>query len=126
MGQLRALIVDDSSAMRKSIALALQRIPELTCAEAENGLEALKRVRVERFDVILTDINMPLMDGLKLIGQVRGPGTLNRETPLVVITTEASLADRQRALALGANVYLTKPLRAHTVIEAVKDLLKLP
>ena len=126
MAQVRALIVDDSEAMRRSIGLALQRIPGLVCLEAQDGAEGLKRLSGEQFDVILTDINMPVMDGLKLIARARQEGSLNRETPVLVITTESSQADRQRALALGANGYLVKPFRAAEVLTAVKELLKLP
>lgn len=126
MAHLQALIVDDSDAMRKQLAHALQRLGGVSTVEATDGADAWRKLTSAAFDIVITDINMPLMDGLKLIAQVRSPGCRNRETPLVVITTESSPADRQRALALGANAYLVKPLRAHTVIEAVKDLLKLP
>jgi two-component system, chemotaxis family, chemotaxis protein CheY len=126
MAQRKALIVDDSQAMRRSIAYALQRIDELVCLEAADGAEGMKRLSTERFDVIVTDINMPVMDGLKLIALVRGAESVHKETPVVVITTEAAPEDRRRALALGANAYLVKPLRANTVLDTVKQLLKIP
>ncbi|HCF57491.1 MAG TPA: response regulator [Myxococcales bacterium] len=125
MGQIKALIVDDSQAMRRSIAYALQRIDGVVCLEAQDGAEGLKRLASERFDIILTDINMPIMDGLKLIAHVRGEDSSHREVPVVVITTESAPEDRRRAMVLGANAYLVKPLRAHEVIAAVKDLLRL-
>lgn len=125
MGQIKALIVDDSQAMRRSIAYALQRIDGVVCLEAQDGAEGLKRLASERFDIILTDINMPIMDGLKLIAHVRGEDSAHREVPVVVVTTESAPEDRRRAMALGANAYLVKPLRAHEVIAAVKDLLRL-
>ena len=126
MAQRKALIVDDSQAMRRSIAYALQRIDELVCLEAADGAEGMKRLATERFDVIVTDINMPVMDGLKLIALVRAAESVHRETPVVVITTESAPEDRRRALALGANAYLVKPLRANTVLDTVKQLLKIP
>jgi two-component system chemotaxis response regulator CheY len=125
VGQLKALIVDDSQAMRRSIAYALQRIDGVVCLEAQDGAEGLKRLAGERFDIILTDINMPIMDGLKLIAHVRSEESSHRDVPVVVITTESAPEDRRRAMALGANVYLVKPLRAHEVIAAVKSLLRL-
>jgi len=122
----KALIVDDSQAMRRSIVYALQRLEDLLCLEAQDGAEGLKRLATERYDILLTDINMPIMDGLKLISAVRAEDSVNKDTPIVVITTESAPEDRRRALALGANAYLTKPLRANTVLETVKELLKIP
>jgi len=125
VAQLKALIVDDSQAMRRSIVYALQRVEGVACVEAQDGAEGLKRLTTERFDIILTDINMPIMDGLKLIAHVRQEDSAHRETPVVVITTESAPEDRRRALALGASAYLVKPLRAQQVIATVKELLKL-
>lgn len=126
MAPRKVLIVDDSQAMRRSIVYALQRLEDLVCLEAQDGAEGLKRLAGERFDIILTDINMPVMDGLKLIAHVRADDSPHKATPIVVITTEAAPEDRRRALALGATAYLVKPLRANTVLETVKDLLKIP
>ncbi|MBI5544549.1 MAG: response regulator, partial [Deltaproteobacteria bacterium] len=123
MASRKALIVDDSQAMRRSIVFALQRIEDLLCLEAMDGAEGLKRLATERFDIILTDINMPVMDGLKLIAHVRAEESPHKATPIVVISTESAPEDRRRALALGANAYLVKPLRAHVVLETVKQLL---
>ena len=121
----KALIVDDSQAMRRSISYALQRLDDLVCLEASDGAEGMKRLASEHFDIILTDINMPVMDGLKLIAHVRAEESPHKDTPLVVITTESAPEDRRRALALGANAYLVKPLRANTVLDTVKQLLKI-
>ncbi len=126
MASRKVLIVDDSQAMRRSIVYALQRLDDLMCLEAQDGAEGLKRLSAERFDIILTDINMPVMDGLKLIAHVRGEDSPHKATPIVVISTESADEDRRRALALGANAYLVKPLRANVVLETVKQLLKLP
>ena len=125
MNDLRALVVDDSQAMRRSLVFALQRLTRLLCDEAADGAEGLKKLSHTRFDLVLTDINMPLMDGLKLIHHIR-QSDAHRSVPVVVITTEAAAADRSRAMALGASAYLVKPVQAHTVLETVKSLLKLP
>ena len=120
----RALVVDDSAMLRKSMVAALRRIEGLSCAEAGDGGEGLKRLSSERFDIVITDINMPVMDGLKLIAAIRQP-PLQLEIPIVVITTESDSQDRERALALGASRYMVKPVQAPDVIAAVKDLLNL-
>lgn len=122
--QIRALVVDDSQAMRRSIMYALQRISGMVCTEAQDGAEGLKKLTQGRFDLVLTDINMPLMDGLKLIHHIRH-ATDHRHVPIVVITTEGAAADRERALLLGASAYLVKPVQAKVVMDTVKDLLKL-
>jgi two-component system chemotaxis response regulator CheY len=126
VAQRKVLIIDDSQAMRRSIVYALQRLEELVCLEAADGAEGLKRLAADHYDIILTDINMPVMDGLKLIAHIRGDDSAHKDTPVVVITTEDAPDDRRRAMALGANAYLVKPLRANTVLDTIKELLKLP
>lgn len=121
---LRALVVDDSPLLRKSLIAALRRIEGMTCVEATDGGDALKRLTRESFDILITDINMPVMDGLKLIAAVRQP-PVEQALPIVVITTEAAAVDRDRALALGANRYMVKPVQAPDVIAAVRELLHL-
>jgi two-component system chemotaxis response regulator CheY len=121
---LTALVVEDSPTMRQLIVFALSRIRGLTVIEADDGVDALKKLAGARFDIILTDINMPIMDGLKLVKRVRGDEQL-KTIPIVIITTEGAEEDRQRALALGANAYITKPIQAPQVISKVKALLKI-
>lgn len=117
-----ALVVEDSPTMRQLIVYALQRIRGLTVVEADDGVDALKKLAGGQFDIILTDINMPIMDGLKLVKRVReDPQT--RTIPIVIITTEGGEEDRQRALALGANAYITKPIQGPQVIAQVKKFL---
>jgi two-component system, chemotaxis family, chemotaxis protein CheY len=123
--KLVALVVEDSPTMRQLIVFALRRIPRLSIVEAEDGLEALKKLAAQRFDIVLTDINMPVMDGLKLVHRIRSDETL-KDLPVVIITTEGGTEDRQRALALGANAYITKPIQGPHVLATVKELLKLP
>jgi len=124
MAHLSALIVDDSPAMRKQLAYALQRVAGMSHVEATDGADALRKLASATFDVVLTDINMPLLDGLKLVALLRAPGPHQR-TPVVVITTEGAEADRRRAMSLGANAYLVKPVQAQQVVETVKGLLRL-
>ena len=121
---LTALVVEDSPTMRQLIVFALSRIRGLAVIEADDGVDALKKLASTHFDIILTDINMPIMDGLKLVKRVRADEGL-RNIPIVIITTEGAEEDRQRALALGANAYITKPIQAPQVISKVKALLNL-
>src|SRR5512139_542113 len=104
MPHLHALIVDDSGAMRRQLAYALEKIPGMSAVEASDGADAWRKLSTAAFDVVLTDINMPLLDGLKLIALVRAGGAHQR-VPIVVITTDGAEADRRRAMALGASAY---------------------
>ena len=92
--------------------------------EAASGFEALRLLPRERFDLALVDINMPVMDGLKLISLIRGEENL-KGMRICVITTEGAQEDRERALALGADEYLTKPIQANKVLAIAKSLLKI-
>ena len=104
---------------------ALQRLGEVACVEAQDGGEAIRKLAQHGpFDIVLTDINMPLLDGLKLIAHIRADSAL-AQVPIIVISTEAAEADRTRAMGLGANAYLTKPVKANEVLQAVRTLLKL-
>jgi two-component system chemotaxis response regulator CheY len=124
MPEYRALIVEDSPTMRQLICLALRRVHGLTVVEAGDGVDGLRKLSGERFDIIFTDINMPIMDGLKLVSLLRADPAYH-ETPIVIITTEGATEDRDRALSLGANDYITKPIQAATIVEVTKKLLKL-
>ncbi len=119
-----ALVVEDSPTMRQLIVFALRRIRGLEVLEADDGVDALRKMAATKLDIILTDINMPIMDGLKLVKRVRSDEGL-KHIPIVIITTEGAEEDRQRALALGANAYITKPIQAPQVIAKVKELLKI-
>ena len=124
MAELSCLIVEDSPMMRQLLVFALARVKSLRVTEADDGVDALRKLAATRFDLIITDINMPIMDGLKLVRRVRGDELL-KSIPIIIITTEGADEDRQRALALGANAYITKPIQAPQVIAQVKKLLGL-
>ena len=124
MAQLHALVVDDSPAMRKQLSYALQRVIGMDATEAGDGADAWRKLAASSYDILITDINMPLMDGLKLVSLVRAGGPHQR-IPIVVITTEGAEADRRRAMALGASAYLVKPVQAQQVVDTVKTLLRL-
>jgi two-component system chemotaxis response regulator CheY len=124
-GRMNALVVEDSPPMRKMIVFALSRIRELSVIEADDGVDALRRIASTRFDIIITDINMPILDGLKLVKRLRADENY-KDVPIIIITTEGAEEDRQRALALGANAYITKPIQAPQVIALVREILGLP
>ncbi|MBN2718561.1 MAG: response regulator [Deltaproteobacteria bacterium] len=124
MAQYTCLIVEDSPMMRQLIIFALGRIRNLKVVEADDGVDGLKKLAGGRFDLVITDINMPIMDGLKLVKRIR-TDAVHKDVPIMIITTEGAAEDRQRALQLGANEYVTKPIQAPQVISKVKELLKI-
>jgi two-component system chemotaxis response regulator CheY len=123
MARQRILIVEDSPTMRQLLVFALKRLKDVEIVEAQDGMDGLRKVSNDHFDLALVDINMPVMDGLKLISLIRSEDGL-KEMPIIVITTEGAREDRDRALALGANEYLTKPIQANKVLRVAQGLLK--
>ncbi len=124
MADYSCLVVEDSPMMRQLIVFALARIKNMNVTEADDGIAGLKKLTGEKFDLIITDINMPIMDGLKLVKRVR-VDERHKDVPIIIITTEGSSEDRERAMALGASAYITKPIQAPQVIAKVKELLSL-
>jgi two-component system chemotaxis response regulator CheY len=124
MKRHRILIVEDSPTMRQLLVFALKRIKGAELVEAQDGMDGLRKVTSDHFDLALVDINMPVMDGLKLISLIRSEDGL-KGMPIVVITTEGAKEDRERALSLGADEYLTKPIQANRVLALAKSMLKI-
>lgn len=124
MSKLRVLIVDDSSVMRKIVERSLRQagLDLGEVLEASNGAEALAEVNKSRFDLILSDINMPAMDGLEFLRGLAGV-EFAKGVPVVMITTEGSEARVVEALSVGAKGYIRKPFTPEQVKERVAPLL---
>ena len=125
MAKFRCLIVDDSPTMRQLVVFALKRVPELDIVEASDGVDALKKLPGQKFDLVLCDINMPIMDGLKLLSLMKN-NPVYKEIPVVMITTEGAAEDRDKGLALGARAYLPKPIQTNNLLKVVREILGLP
>jgi two-component system chemotaxis response regulator CheY len=117
----RILIVEDSSAMRAYVRAALEAEGSWEVVEAASGLEALRLLPRGPYRLVVTDINMPDLSGLELVSFIRK--SQHRTTPIVIISTEGRETDRERAMALGANAYLTKPFRPDTLLDVVRPFL---
>ena len=116
------LIVEDSKAIRSLIRIALEEAGDMITAEASNGFEALKMLPTRKFDLIITDINMPDINGLELIGFVKANPSY-QEIPLIIVSTEKSDEDKKRGMALGAMGYIVKPFRKEELVTVVKKAL---
>lgn len=119
---VRILIVEDSSAMRAFVRAALEEGGAMEVQEAQSGFEALRLLPRQTFDLVIVDVNMPDINGLELVSFMRRSEP-HRETPLLIISTEASARDRERGLSLGANAYLSKPFEPEELRDAVAELL---
>ena len=118
----KILIAEDSATMRALIVSAIAAMGDYETVEAANGFEALRILPREKVDLIITDINMPDINGLELVSFIRGSETY-RATPLFIISTEGSERDREKGLALGANAYLVKPFVPQQLQELVRKYL---
>jgi len=116
------LVVEDSPTMRQLITFAMKRIANAKVIEATDGVDALKKLSSERIDLILADINMPVMDGLKLVSLVKNNQSY-KDIPVIIITTEGAKEDKERALAIGANAYLAKPIQTQELIKLVNSFI---
>jgi len=109
---LRILVVEDSASMRSFVRNALESDSRSSAGvdvvEASSGFEALRLLPRGPYDLVITDINMPDINGLELISFIR-KSELHKATPVLIISTQSSERDRARGLSLGANGYLIKP-----------------
>jgi two-component system chemotaxis response regulator CheY len=125
MKTLRVLIVDDSAVMRKIIDRSLRQagLEVQEVLEAGNGVEALSRLQQGSVDLILSDINMPTMDGLELVRQLQAVENA-KGVPIVMITTEAGESQVVQALSSGARGYIRKPFTPDQIRERIIPLLQ--
>jgi two-component system chemotaxis response regulator CheY len=116
------LIVEDSKAIRSMIRVSLEEDGNFFAVEAGNGFEALKTLPTRRFDLVITDINMPDINGLELIGFVKSNPEY-KDIPLIIVSTEKSDEDKKRGMALGASGYVVKPFTKKDLMSMVKSVL---
>ena len=123
--KLHILVVDDSAAIRKILKRVLSQtdLPIEEVHEASDGVEALKILRSDGVNLVLSDVNMPNMDGLELLMSVRANAQW-KKVPVIMITTEGSQAKVFEAVQLGANGYVRKPFTAEQIKDKVLSCLK--
>ena len=113
------LIVEDSATTRALIRAVIEELGEFETVEASSGFEALKMLPQQEYDLIITDINMPDINGLELINFVRNNPRYNH-IPIIIVSTERSEEDKKRGMALGATAYVTKPFKSLELQEIIK------
>ncbi len=119
----RILIVEDSATMRSLLVSTLEDLDDsVKVTEASSGFEALRFLPREDYDLVVTDINMPDINGLELVSFVKG-NPKYRSIPLIIVSTEGSERDRDKGLGLGADAYVVKPFEPDVLREIARDLL---
>jgi two-component system chemotaxis response regulator CheY len=123
---MKILVVEDSSSMRAYLTTIIEggtESYELEIVEASSGFEALKSLPHHKFDAILTDINMPDINGLELVSFLKNH-PVYRTIPIMVISTESAEEDRKRACSLGAEEYLVKPFQSGELVDKLRRILR--
>jgi two-component system, chemotaxis family, chemotaxis protein CheY len=124
MNSLRILVVDDSPTMRRIISAQLKQVGYHDVGEAENGQHALQELEARKFNFVLTDWNMPLMNGLEFIKEVRAREEY-KKLPIIVVTTRNAKQDVIMALKAGANNFVTKPFSPNALDEKIKKVVQI-
>ena len=120
---MKFLVVDDFSTMRRIIRNLLKEIGYVNVDEAEDGVVALSKLKSSPFDFVVSDINMPNMNGFELVTQIRAESTL-RHIPVLVVTAEAKKEDILNAAQSGASGYIVKPFTKATLEEKLQRIIQ--
>ncbi len=115
------MTVDDAATMRKMVSFTLRGVG-YTMVEAEDGVSALELLKRQPVDLVITDVNMPRMDGIELTRQIRGTPELTK-TPILLLTTETDADSKARARAAGATGWLVKPFKQDQLVSVVAKVL---
>jgi two-component system chemotaxis response regulator CheY len=116
------LIVEDSTTTRALIRAVIEEMGDFNTVEAGSGFDALKLLPTQEFDLVITDINMPDINGLELINFMKNNPRYSH-LPLIIVSTEKSEEDKKRGMALGAMAYITKPFKAHELQEVIRQAI---
>ncbi len=123
MPELKILAVDDSPTMRRIIVNTLKRAGFNDVSEATDGKDALAKMKVDNYSLVITDWNMPEMDGLSLVTHIRGNAEL-QDMPILMVTTRSVKDDIIEAMKAGVNNYIVKPFTPETLGEKIQQVLK--
>ena len=116
------LVVDDSKVMRDMIVACLRPEPGLGFAHAASGLEAIEKLALRPFDLVVLDLNMPDIGGIEVVEFIRGQDQL-RKLPILIVTTRGDKESETRAMGAGADRFMAKPFTPESILEAVRGLL---
>jgi len=121
--KMRILVVDDFNTMRRIVKNILKQLGFENVGEAENGQEALEVLKKEKFDFVITDWNMPVMNGLDLLKAIKADAAL-KDLPVMMVTAEAQQQNIVVAVKAGASNYIVKPFTAEVLEEKISKIFK--
>lgn len=116
------LVVDDSKVMREMVIACLRALGGANFTQASSGLEAIEKLSLQSFDLVVLDLNMPDIGGVEVVEFVRGQDKL-RDLPILIVTTRGDEASRSRVLEAGASRFMTKPFTPDAILGEVRSLL---
>lgn len=119
------LVVDDSKVMRDMISACLRPDPRVAVTQAASGLEAIERLSLQPFDLVVLDLNMPDIGGLEVVEFVRAQDRL-KGLPILIVTTRGDDGSRAKVMEAGASRYMTKPFTPEALLSEVRSLLDAP
>jgi len=114
------LVVDDSNAIRQSVSFILEQAG-YTVTQAQDGMDALTKLDAQQFNLVISDVNMPNMDGIALTRKVREHET-HKFTPVIMLTTESQAGKMEEGKAAGATGWIVKPFDSEKLLAVVKKL----
>ena len=123
MNNAKILVVDDSATMRRIISAQLNQLGFGNIDEAENGQEGIEVLKREEFDLVLTDWNMPFMDGHTMVRNIRATDKL-KHLPILMVTTRNTKADVVEAVKAGVNNFITKPFKPSDLRQKIEAVMK--
>ncbi|MBI1818894.1 MAG: response regulator [Nitrospirae bacterium] len=118
----KVMVVEDSSTMRSLIVDTIEDLAGYEAVEVKNGIEALKTLPTQKFDLIITDINMPNINGLEVVSFVKGHPEY-KSIPMIIVSTEQGEKEIQKGLSLGASEYLTKPFLPENLKKVIQKVM---
>ena len=118
----KVLVIEDSSTMRSLIVATVEDLSGFETVEVKNGIEALKILPTQKFDLIITDINMPNINGLEVVSFVKSHPQY-QAIPLIIVSTEQGEKEIQKGLSLGASDYLTKPFHPENLKKVIQRVM---
>lgn len=119
---MKVLVVDDDNTTRRLLSIYLKG-SGFEVITAENGLDAIEKIGMNNVNLVITDLNMPYMDGIELVKSLRADPAWSH-IPILMVTTEADPEEQNKALAAGANGYITKPVGSDIVAREIRQILK--
>lgn len=119
------LVVDDSRVMREMVVACLKPETSLAFTQAGSGLEAIEKLSLKPYSLLVLDLNMPDIGGIEVVQFVRAQDTL-RDLPIIIVTTRGDDASRTQALDAGASRFVTKPFTPESLLSEVRSLLRAP